>query len=188
MNKIYFTAHSRSALSVSYLFIQFQNSIFFHSYLFPFHFTIMIFRFFFVYTCQSWNLFFHWRTRVEKMTEFHFVMLVYFVEVLETNDFHAHFNIATQHVKQFLLWIVSSNIVPAKNIANVMIAKASARSKPSKIIMFASVHDQYLKATSTEQLWQVLQAILAVVAYGRSSRAPVLLSPLPRRTKSRGSS
>lgn len=60
------------------------------------------------------------------MFEVRCAWLVYFVEVIETTHFRAHFNISRIRVKKFRKWIMFWTAVPAKKIANVIRAEAGA--------------------------------------------------------------
>lgn len=60
------------------------------------------------------------------------VLPVYFTKEIETTDIPAHINIGRLYVKRLLKWIMFSNAVPAKKIANMISAMASAHLKPLK--------------------------------------------------------
>lgn len=92
-------------------------------------------------------------------------LLVHFVESFEKTDLDAHFNIGRSHVKQFQKWIMFSNAFPAKKIADLEMAEASARSRPLMIAMFASFPDPNHQKKGTKQVRQILRASLALVTY-----------------------
>lgn len=75
------------------------------------------------------------------MSEASRALLVHFVEGLERTNFREHFNIGRFYVKQFQNYIMSSKTIPANKIADVMRAKAGARSKPLKLKIFPSFPD-----------------------------------------------
>lgn len=56
-----------------------------------------------------------------------------------------------------------SNTIPAKKMTDVLRAKASARSKPSKLSISARFLDRNLQDIGTEQVRQVMRAFLSVV-------------------------
>lgn len=89
------------------------------------------------------------------------------VEAIETNKFRVHLNIGRLHVKQFVKWAVSSNAVPAKKIADIIRAKASARSKPFTQTIFVSFSDPNFQKMGTEQAWQVLRAFFRIATNGK---------------------
>lgn len=91
--------------------------------------------------------------------------LVHWVEALETNECCAHFNIQKNHVMQFLKRIMYSNIVLAKQIADVLRDKTSALLKPLKLSVFARIPDPNLQKIDTEQGYQVMRASLAHATY-----------------------
>lgn len=90
------------------------------------------------------------------------VLLVCFMEVDETNEFCAHFNIGRIHVKQFWKWTITSNTVSANKIADVMSARVCARSTPLKVTIFANFPDLSSRDIGTQQACQVLRASLAI--------------------------
>lgn len=89
-------------------------------------------------------------------------LLVHFLEVIEMTSASVHFNIGGLDVKLFLKWNMSANTIPAKEIADVISAKASARLKHLKLTVFASFSDPSLQKISTRRVLQVLRASLAV--------------------------
>lgn len=54
------------------------------------------------------------------MLEVYCALLIHFVEAIETNEFCVRFKIDRLHVKQTIKWIMFSNTIPAKIIADVM--------------------------------------------------------------------
>lgn len=98
------------------------------------------------------------------MSETNRALLVHFLEATETTDFREHLNISRLLVKFFQKWVMSSNAVPAGKL-DVIRTKTSARSKPSKLTMFASLPDSNLREIGTEQIWLIPPASLTDATY-----------------------
>lgn len=99
------------------------------------------------------------------MSEVDRAVLVPFVQSIKMTNFFAHFNISSLHVKRFQKWSMSSNIVLAKKIADVIRSKASARSKRLNLTIFSSSPDPDLHYIRTKQVLKVLQTSLAAAMY-----------------------
>lgn len=106
------------------------------------------------------------------MPKVHRALEVKFVKSIETNNFRARFNIGGLSVRWFLIWIIFSNIVIAKQIVELTRAKARAHLKSLKFKTFASVLDFYLQETGTDQVCQILMASLALATY--AEKEPLL--------------
>lgn len=89
-------------------------------------------------------------------------LLVQFQETIETKGFLAHFNIDRLHVMHFLKWTMYSNTVLLKQIADVMRARTSARSKQLKLIIFSGITDPNLQKVGADRVRQVLRAFLVL--------------------------
>lgn len=63
----------------------------------------------------------------------------HFVERIKTSKLRARFNVVRLCVNQFHKWIIISNTVPARIIADVMTSKGSVSLKPLELTMFATL-------------------------------------------------
>lgn len=99
------------------------------------------------------------------MKEVNRALLIYFVAVMETDEFRAYFSLDALHVKRFLEWVLTSNTTAATLIAKVVRTKANARPKPLKLTTFANTPNRILQKLGTAHVRQVLQYSLVVATH-----------------------
>lgn len=181
---IWHTAHCQSSLSFRYYFIPFKtlNSLLLLSFFSPPFFALSICR-----SSHPYSLVIESASTEEAaskvVSEVDRALLAHIMKAVKTTNFRAHFNISRLYVKLFLKWIMFSNTVLAKKnygrdkIQSTQTFKAIKAISVCKLLCSQSIGDRH--RTGLEGATSIPRCCL--ICEKRSSRARVLLYPLPRR-------
>lgn len=86
------------------------------------------------------------------------MLLVHFVDVIESDTLKKKFSVLALEVKQFLKWVIKIYVSAASNFYEIMKKEVNIRCKPLEKSIFAKIPDLVLREIGTEQVQYILHA------------------------------